>query len=150
MHSRRSVFGAMAGLGAGLLLARAAEAKPAGSRGEVGSQPRGAEPAGSPVARKILTVDLSESVISGTGSGGSGSVTATASGGTGPYVYQWRKVSGTPYIEATDPTSSTTEFYWIGPFSGPPRLSGWVCDVTDATMAGASSAVLHVAFDPTA
>lgn len=146
MHSRRSVFGAMAGLGAGLLLARTAAAKPAGDRGKIGNQP----PAGSSVVRKSLMVELSETVISGTGSGGSGSVTATASGGTGPYVYHWRKVSGTPYIEVADAMNPTTDFYWIGPFSGPPRLSGWVCDVTDATMAGASSDVLHVAFDPTA
>lgn len=118
MKSRRElVFGA-AGLGVGaLMVASAAQAR-------------------------TMSASLSPSVIGV----GEGYVTVSVSGGVGPYSYQWVRISGSTDIEATDPSSSATEFQWIGPWTGPARLSAWVCQVTDSTNETVSTGIVHVGY----
>jgi hypothetical protein len=77
---------------------------------------------------------------------GEGYVTVSVSGGVAPYAYQWVRVSGSSDIEASNPDSPVTEFQWNGPWNGPPRLSAWVCLVTDSTNATASTGTIHVGY----
>lgn len=127
MKSRRELMAGAAGLGAGLFLATASK------------------------ARTTLIVSVSPTWISGTGSGGvSDPATTTASGGVPPYSYSWARGSGSSSIIATDPTSDVTSFQWIGPWSGPSRLSGWICTVTDAANNTATHFPIQVEFDPEA
>jgi hypothetical protein len=117
MKSRRElVFGA-AGLGVGaLMVASAAQAR-------------------------SLSASASPSVIGV----GEGEVTVSVSGGVSPYSYQWTRISGSTDIVISDPNSPVVEFGWVGSWSGPPRLSAWVCQVTDANNNTASTSV-HAAY----
>lgn len=57
-------------------------------------------------------------------------VTVTASGGTGPYTYQWTRVSGHQGADCDDPTSPTTT--WSARlYQNQTSASVWRCTVTD-------------------
>ncbi len=56
---------------------------------------------------------------------------ALASGGTPPYSYQWQRVSGSTATTASTPNSFDTSFVTTGTV-GPPRVSTWRCQITDA------------------
>jgi hypothetical protein len=122
MKSRRElVFGA-AGVGVGaLMVATAAQAR-------------------------TLSASASPSIVGLDDSTWSDPVSVSVSGGIGPYSYEWVRISGSSDIEATDPTSPVTEFRWLGSFNGPPRLSGWVCQVTDSGNETTSTSVVRAAY----
>lgn len=127
MKSRREMLLNMSSLGAGVLVAGVAGVAHARS----------------------LTVSASPSSLSGAGWDLTGSTTASASGGTPPYSYQWVHLSGTGYVQANDPTGESTNFYWDGPWGGPPKFSRWACVVTDAANVSATSNTVTIDFDPT-
>ena len=118
MKSRRElVFGA-AGLGVGALMVASA------------AQARTLSASASPAAIGV----------------GEGYATVSVSGGVAPFSYQWVRISGSTDIEATDPNSAATEFQWNGPWTSPPRVSAWVCQVTDATNETVTTNSVHAAY----
>lgn len=118
MKSRRELMFGAAGVGVGaLMVATAARAR-------------------------TLSASASPSAIGV----GEGYVTVSVSGGVGPYSYQWTRISGSTDIEVSDPNSPVVEFGWVGPSSGPPRLSAWVCQVTDSANDTVSTNSVHVAY----
>ncbi|NQE64631.1 hypothetical protein [Caulobacter sp. RHG1] len=122
MKSRRElVFGA-AGVGVGALMAATA------------------------AQARTLSASASPTIVDVTDSSYSAPVTVTVSGGVAPYSYLWTQVSGSTNIMISDPTSPVVEFGWVGPFNGPPRLSGWVCHVTDGANETASTGVVRAAY----
>lgn len=118
MKSRRElVFGA-AGLGVGaLMVATAAQARTLSAS----------------VSPSIVGVEEASAVVS-------------VSGGVAPYSYQWMRISGSSDIEAYDPNNAETQFRWIGAWSGPPRVSAWVCQVTDSANETTTTSSIHVAY----
>jgi hypothetical protein len=123
MKSRRELMFGAAGLGVGaLMVATAAQAR-------------------------TLSASASPTLVSVTDTTNSDPVTVSVSGGVAPYSYEWVRVSGSSNIEISDIIGSVVEFGWIGPFNGPPRLANWVCTVTDAANATASTSV-RVAYSP--
>ena len=99
-----------------------------------------------------FAVSLSQYTISATASTNSiqtGSVTASATGGTAPYTYAWSNVGGDSSISAASPTNASTAFRRGSCVSGNTYTSTWVCTVTDATTATATSAALQVSITRT-
>lgn len=124
MKSRRELMFSAAGLGVGaLMVATAAQAR-------------------------TLTASASPSIVGMDDDNWSDPVTVTVSvsGGIGPYTYQWVRTSGSSDIWATDDTSAVTQFRWLGNFNGPPRLSGWVCQVTDSANETTSTGLIRAAY----
>jgi SprB repeat len=118
MKSRRELMFGAAGAGVGaLMVATAAQAR-------------------------SLSASLSPAVMGV----GEGYVTVSVSGGVAPYTYQWVRISGSSDIEASNPDSPVTEFQWNGPWNGPPRLSAWVCHVTDSANDTATTGSVHVGY----
>jgi len=124
MTTRRKLVVGLAGLGAGLALAKQSKAQ-AGPM--VGVSPTMLEGHG---------FDLTDSAVT------------TVSGGTPPYTYLWEHVSGTAYVLANNPAGSSTNFYWDGPWSYPAKISRWRCRVTDAASAVGYSPTVSIFFDP--
>lgn len=74
----------------------------------------------------------------------------TATGGVLPYVYLWQRQGGSTSIIIGDPTSPVGEFGWSGALSGPPRVSNWRCQVTDAASTVVYTGTVRVSIDPSA
>jgi hypothetical protein len=55
-------------------------------------------------------------------------ITATVSGGTGPFTYEWKLVSGPPLVTIDSPTANVTTFTAVG--NGERDVSA-VCSVLD-------------------
>lgn len=122
MKSRRELMFSAAGLGVGaLMVATAAQAR-------------------------TLSASASPSIVGLDDDNWSDPVTVSVSGGIGPYTYQWVRTSGSSDIEATDSTSPVTQFRWLGAFGGPPRLSGWICQVTDSANETTSTGLIRAAY----
>lgn len=122
MKSRRELMFSAAGLGA-LLAATSAQAR-------------------------TMTASASPSSLSGSGFGLTDVTTVSVSGGTPPYSYEWLHTGGTGYVQANDPSGQSTNFYWDGPWGGPPKFSYWVCVVTDAASQTATTNTVTINFDP--
>nr|WP_295109574.1 SprB repeat-containing protein [uncultured Caulobacter sp.] len=122
MKSRRELMFSAAGLGVGaLMVATAAQAR-------------------------TLSASASPSIVGLDDDSWSDPVTVSVSGGIGPYTYQWVRTSGSSDIDCTDPNSDVTQFRWLGAFGGPPRLSGWVCQVTDSANETTSTGLIRAAY----
>lgn len=118
----------------------------AGNRSQVTT---GAAPPPPPPPPPPLSVGVSPTSLSGAGWDLTGTASTSVTGGTPPYVYLWQRESGSAYIVANADTSSATNFYWDGPFGGPPKSSTWRCRVTDSASVIAYSPTVSVSFDPT-
>ncbi len=123
MKSRRELMFGAAGLGA-LLVATSAQAR-------------------------TMTASASPSSLEGAGWPPTDPTYVTVSGGTPPYSYEWVHIGGTGYVYPNDPAGESTTFYWDGPWGGPPKMSRWVCVVTDSASQTATTNTFTVTFDPT-
>lgn len=97
-----------------------------------------------------LSASVSPTSIEGTASEGTEPAYVTATGGVLPYVYLWQRQGGSTSIIIGDPTSPVGEFGWSGALSGPPRVSNWRCQVTDAASTVVYTGTVRVSIDPSA
>ncbi len=104
-------------------------------------------PGGPPPGSVVAT--MSPGAVSGSVSGVTPAVrsvtsnfaTLTVAGGTGPYAYQWTRVSGSSGVLITAPNANSTSFHAAVP-KGDTRQATMRCTVTDSLSASSFADVL--------